>query len=191
MKKMRMIIPVVLILVLAFVSCQKIRHQYLQEVDKDVVPYRLARTYRFVDGNDNTVTLGVNGIVDNWNTEHDDVWVQYRKFSMFSASGAFSLVIAVCGHEYGENRDSRKLSVSVWPSGLGTVIIKYNSSGEFIKDTGSYEYQQVYDSLLLGDQMYYNVAERVKPDSYKVYYNKAYGVLQVQNSEKIVLQRIP
>ncbi|MDE6493572.1 MAG: hypothetical protein K2L50_03195, partial [Bacteroidales bacterium] len=191
MKKMRMIIPMVLILALAFVSCQKIRHQYLQRVDKDIVPYQMGESYRFVDGQGDTVALRVNGIEDKWNTDLGgfmvDIWVQYRKFSMSSASGDFRFVIVACGHEYGGSPNERTLSVSVWPSGLGTMI-EYNRSGRFIKATGSYYGdQQVYDSLLLGDQMYYNVAERVKPDSYKVYYNKAYGVLQVQTNDKIIL----
>ena len=109
---------------------------------------------------------------------------------MSSASGDIGLWFVISGKAYGGSRNERKLSFTLSPSGLGTII-EYNSSGGFIKDTGSYWYQHVHDSLLIGDQIYYNIAERVKPDSYEIYYNKAYGVLQVKSNDKIVLQRIP
>lgn len=190
---MNLIIPMVLILALAFVSCQKIERQYLQGVDKDIVPYQWGDSYRFVDGKNDTATLTVRSVEDRWEIEGDDfmeVWQQYRKISLSSDSGDIGLSFVISGQAYGGNRNKRAFTFILEPSGFGTII-EYNSSGRFIQDTDSYWYQQVYDSLLIGNQMYHNVAERIKPESYKAYYNKASGVLQVKIDDKVVFRRIP
>ncbi|MDE6493571.1 MAG: hypothetical protein K2O66_02540 [Bacteroidales bacterium] len=191
MKKMRMIISMVL--VLECFSCQKPERVYLKGIDKDMVPYQRGESYRFVDGKDDTITLKVSCIEDGWDTDLGGIretWEQYRDVDMASEYNDVVLHFGIAGSIYGGNLNWRRLHVVVRSTGISATMI-YDMSGRFLRDTDSYWYQHVHDSLLLGDQMYYNVAERVKPDSYKVYYNKAYGVLQVQTNDKIILQRIP
>ena len=169
-------------------SCNKVDRYYLKGVDKEMIPYQLGDTVCFFDDNGSPITLAVTNIEDVWDVEDDaksEIWRQIRYVQLQQKRGDLGLTFQIWGLSY-NGVNNRPLTIRATPALISTTML-YDLSRNFKRI-------KVYDTLLIGNQEYYDVAEQrelYKNDTQQLLYNKAYGVLQMKSNDKIVLRRIP
>lgn len=181
-----------------FASCGKhAEYYYLTNTVKQLVPYQLGATERFTDENGKTLTLTVESIEDDWwcISEHPPVitelYFQYRNIKLQSENGSSGIDLTI------ENWH-QDIDLTFRPS-RKTVTIGFDASGNLFSRLG--DSITVYDSIRIGGQMYYDVVKTQKIhydyysgyqlDPLQCYYNKPYGVLQVKENDKVILERLP
>lgn len=187
-----------------FSACVKsVDHYYLSDTIKLCVSYQLGDTERFADGTGETMTLKVESIKDDWRCLSDGsllgsttAYFQCRNMQLLSEDGSDGINVTI--HEWlywGFDQRSPRIDFQLLPSGK-MVTVGFDLSGNFTQTVWS-DRMEVYDSTQIGGQMYYDVAEAMKctdryqTDTLKFYYNKPYGVLQVKENDKVVLERRP
>lgn len=193
----------IVICAVLFASCGKsMDYYYLTDAIKAVVPYQLGDSERFINGNGDVVTLTVKSIEDEWYCETEGAFVewgacfQYRDVRLLSEDGrdGISLWIGEWDWPY---EHQPKIRLTFYPFNK-QVTIQFDLSGNFAETRDSIK---IYDSILIGGQMYYDVVrtQNLLYDYYlgdyldplQCYYNKPYGVLQIKENEKVLLERLP
>lgn len=180
-----------------FASCGKhTEYYYLSDTVKQLVPYQLGTTERFTDENGNTLALTVESIKDDWwsISEHPPVITelhfQCRNIKLQSENGSDGIDLTISAWD-------QDIDLTFRPCGK-QVTIGFDASGNLFARLG--DSITVYDSILIGGQMYYDVVRTQKLHYYsgcyqlgplQCYYNKPYGILQVKENDKVILERLP
>lgn len=170
-------------------SCQKETRYHLTDVDKQMCPYKIGDTILYTNEDGRLIALTTKGISTDWERWDGNVWFQFQKTYVQSENGIFGITITILGVGYGSDH-SRSLMVFNKTPGH-QYDLKYDKTGSPIEDTGHRTHDfYVYDSLLIGNHIYYEVAGSVAKDfnsgqiTSELYYNKSHGVLQMTTDGK-------
>lgn len=193
MKTIHWIIPISFV-VFAF-ACKEPDHDVhmpLLKGDYAIIPYKLNRTVHYMDAQGNLSTLTVSKDLTWWDYSWEDVRCQYHSVSLSSNQREFGITLSVygVGKSYvagaSSPRELRHLDVCLLPSN-NKVTIFYDYKGNLVMFPEKRMY--LYDSLIIGNHTYYEVALR-EDETAQLYYNKTHGVLQIkQNGENIFTLR--
>ena len=175
MKTVRKILLLICLMLTAF-SCQKNLRWPVKSSDRKMIPYQIGDTVRFINACGEIVTLVVTTDTKSW--DYDDVYVETETVVLASDSGNYKLSLSVEGRA----DNIRCLLFGMNSSG---GIAFYNPKGNLL----SWGESSVFDSVLIGNHVYYNVAvSNTSPidGPTQGFYNKAYGVLQMtKNGEPV------
>lgn len=165
---------------LTFFSCEKTVHLYVQKVDREMIPYQTGDTVRFFNEREELITLVVTKDTKSWYCPFDEKqYVEQETVGLESDSGNYKLSLTIEGlHEY------LLFGISFSTNHTGGIAY-YNSKGDLRSGTLS----SIFDSLLIGNHIYYNVSvsdETPTNGHMQSFYNKEYGVLQMMLDEKTV-----
>lgn len=176
MRKIRILIPVIT-LVFICLSCKpsyKEDYCHVTSLDREMIPYQMGDTVRFINGQGELVTL-VAVEETRWWEHYEHLYEEYLRVRLRSDTGNYVLFLIVQGWNQGQYH-MRELSFGMTGAG-GDVL--YNSDGNFV----SWGYSTAYDSVLIGDHVYYNVVrgfnDYILGGPYQSYYSKTHGVLQM------------
>ena len=183
---MRTIRQIILLLCMSivFFSCvERTVYSRVTELDRGMIPYHIGDTVRFFNMRKELVTLVVTKDTKYWTWPFDDeVYIEEEQVILESNSGDYKLYVTVNGlHE-----DRRYLLFStVFGTKHTGGIVFYNLRRDLLPG----EQSSIFDSLLIGNHVYYNVSvsdERPLNGHMQGLYNKEYGVLQTMLDEKTV-----
>ena len=181
----------VLLLVLAViaVACHTTSRCHVTSLDRSMIPYKTGDTVYCIDAKGNRVVLTVTDETSEWYHYDEYLWEEYRNVYLESEDGKYTLTLGVQGWYYGN--ESKPLSI-VFSSPFGDSWghLFYTKGGLFRQN------EDVYDSLTIGNRIYYDVAFHhysQNSDDYPqyngtwtLYFNKTHGVLQMTFNEKPV-----
>lgn len=169
------------------VGCHGIIYNRLSNTDREMIPYHIGDTVRFVDERGEHVTVVATEEERSWDItseEFTELQVERLTVRLKSDTGDHSIFLWVKGREANDNANRR---LGVWTN-RGGVELWYNSVG----DITTYYYHTptiVYDSVVIGGRVYHNVAwakELSAIGSHEGYYSKTHGLLQMQTDGKTV-----
>lgn len=168
-------------------------YYYLSESVRQMVPYQLGEEVRFTDETGSQIMLTVEKREDYWwkfSERELESWFQYRNIKLQSSNSQHGIDLKLEEWHFIFTHAPR-ISLAFQPLGK-TMVIDFDLEGHFTIPQK--------DSIMIGGWMYYDVAETQmvydglnndKKDTLQCYYNKPYGVLQVKENDRIVLERIP
>ena len=188
----------IVICAVLFASCGKsMDYYYLTNTIKQLTPYQLRDSERFINGNGDMVTLTVKSIEDEWYCETEGAFVewgacfQYRDVRLLSEDGRDGISLWISEWDWPYEHQP-KIRLTFYPFNK-QVTIWFDLSGNFTN-------AHVYDSIPIGGQMYYEVVETQivyeplhsnKVDTLHCYYSKTHGVLHVRENDRLILERLP
>ncbi|MCM1531342.1 MAG: hypothetical protein NC048_05425 [Bacteroides sp.] len=161
----------ILLISTILVSCSKPDRYYLTETDKQMVPYKLGDTIRYMDEKGNPLALICKGSTIRWESWEGNMMTQILRTEVLSESGNSGFTILVSGNWGGIS--SRYHMVIQDNASEFQKDLPYDAAGNFIENT--------YDSVLISSQVYYDVT-----GTPELYYNKTHGVLQMKKDGKAV-----
>ncbi len=165
------------------VGCHGIIYNRLSRTDREMIPYHIGDTVRFVDERGERVTVVATEEERSWDItseEFTELQVERLTVRLKSDTGNHYILVFVAGHE--ANDDTRHMEV--WTNQAGADL-RYSSGGELV----NYYNSIVYDSVVIGGRVYHNVAwgNGRSPVGYNEgYYSKTHGLLQMQTDGKTV-----
>ncbi len=181
MKKLPYFLPIVAVL-FAVACIHTVSRYNVRASDRLMIPYQTGDTVYCIDAKGNRVMLTVTDETSWWDHYDEYIWEEYRTVHLKSEDSAYKLDIQVQGWNFGYN-SSRPLYATFYfnSDALCGSKILYTSGMRFIG--------KVYDSVLIGERTYHNVAFREQSNInglIQFYYSKTYGVLQMLLDEKPV-----
>lgn len=190
MKAIKLIVSVGLV-AMTFLGCNKEKHP-LTEVDKQMIPYKMGDTIRFIDENGRLSTFPVVEDRISWeeeNAELTPVTYESKQVTLKSERSNQWIWLTISAWTT-PHKTTRFISFSEW-SFLGAFRIYYDSEGRFRTDVGQYQY--VYDNIEINGKVYYDVCFVRGWDEAQreLYYNTDYGILQVKNSGRNIFTLVP
>lgn len=185
---MKKILPIVMVIVLVCIciSCRSLRkadYYHVTNLDRGMVPYQKGDTVRFFNERGESVTLVAATETSWWDHFDEFIYEEYRKIKLVSDSGNYALSLTLQGYNYGA--EHRYLTFGFSPP-ISVTQVLYDFDGNFITWD---PFCTAYDSVLIGDHVYYNVAKGVlnaENGTSQSYYNKTHGVLQMISDGKNV-----
>ena len=179
------------LLSMAFWGCNKESHP-LTEIDKQMIPYELGDTIRFINESGRLSTLPVVEDETEWRETtvlNKPVSFECRRIYLKS-KGDYWIYMYMKAWTT-EHDGYRFVDIGGASAFVGDFRIYYDSKGHF--RTGEGQYQYVYDSLEIDHKVYYNVCfVRGWQDARReLYYNTEYGILQVKKSGRNIFTLVP
>jgi len=176
--------------VLFFTSCEKIFYYKLTEVDKQMIPYYLGQKISFVDSLGQPFDLIVTKDTISWNGGDQEFWEQ-KVVELQSKNLDFYIVIVV-NEAYASGQISIFISSIHIHYGIG-----YDMEGNFANFSNT---TICYNNLLINNKIFYDVVRSVVfydecdelgniiggRHKTSIYYNKTYGILQLEDKDKVV-----
>lgn len=161
---------------------------YLEQADRQMIPYAVGDLVRFVNANNDA---------ENFTTIQDTVWWSFyeegvsretQRVTLQSENSAYKFFVTIEGS--GTNRNTLIVGLSDGHPFL-VVSFCYDKTTEEFRNIAT----SLYDSLLVGKYVYYKVA-MAKTSDYNpeeqqehvriVYYNKSHGILQLKDDGKTI-----
>lgn len=180
MKTKRCIIPIIFATV-ALSGCDRKDWRPLTQVDVQVIPYKMGDTIRFVDEKGEPSLCVVDRDIlykDRFSEGFNDVFYEVREVRLVSENSGLDLVLDVAGWRWAYQ--DKYLRINMVEKYIDFEI-GYDSKGNL----GNH------DSLEINQHVYRDVAVVDSWRGGRLYYNTQYGILQIQEGEKIVFTRIP
>lgn len=181
MKKIRIPIFVMMVALIA-TSCNiAVERHPLMAYQKNMIPYKKGQKVRFTNEKGDTVLFTTKDVITEWVEDEMaiiKVWEERLKVNLQSESGDMISVDMYYPVDYEYYNDP---SFSVIVMDLHFSLL-FDCKGLFYTTNQQY----VYDSLSFNDKTYYDIVLN-DHGSTKLYYNKAYGVLQVIQDGKNLL----
>ncbi|MCM1170394.1 MAG: hypothetical protein NC324_10715 [Bacteroides sp.] len=149
-----------------------------------MIPYQIGDTVHFADARGNNVTLTVTGEISEWDHYDEHLWEEYRTVYLQSEDSAYKLTSRIQGWYYGNHSKPLHIVFSS-PFGNRGCTLRYNKGGNFRNN------EEIYDSLIIGNRMYYDVAFQQHSqysddytETWTIHYNTTHGVLQMTTDGK-------
>ena len=173
-------------------SCVMRKTYYLEltEVRKQSIPYKLGQVISFIDSTGITFDATVIEDITDWDYAEDDdvVYTQYRRVRLKSDSANFDITFSV----HGSAAKGNPFSIYIDISEFSFLILHLDKNGNFFTETKfEREYQYLHKSIEINSKLYYDVIEGINcydnGDKYSsILYNKTYGILQLENKDKVL-----
>ena len=203
---MRVINLIILILLaILFSSCIKDKYTSfkLTKEDKLMIPYELGQTVNFIDSLGQSFALTVIEDTIKWWSERESyaLYDEYltwneRTVRLQSEHNDFEISLSVFAngiHHHG-GHESNYIYIKTTDSSV-SFALAYDKKWRFLTYNPDWWHSQYFhNSLIINNQIYYDVVEdngydRVKSiydTSTQVFYNKAYGILQIRDGVNIL-----
>lgn len=169
----------------------------LTATDNQMIPYEVGDEIYFVqNGKSEYVRFTVTKDTLEWSDRQEE-WIIIRQYErtvhMQSECGDYEFKFLLSR----ELDPCKNLNVYFYmPNSSVLACLLYNREGNFVN--ADWQYQHIYDSLCIGNHVYYDVVvnrmyERIIEESgdMTLYYNKTHGVLQVVEGGEPLLTRVP
>ncbi len=152
-------------------ECRNIKSYKLTEAEKQMIPYELGQTVNFINsmGQPFVLTVGRNTIY-TW--QNDECWsFEIQSVHLMSELGDAEIRLTISG-EYNQ------ISIYIFGFGYG---LGYDEDGTFKTYTPFPDAEQFFhESIEINGKVFYDVVEQNNSSNgTQLFYNKTYGILQV------------
>ena len=198
--KTKKIILLALIAVFAS-SCkgEEIRRCGLTEAEKQLIPYELKQVVSFINSEGRDIDLTVISSETKWDKEKEDgisddyVSFEIKSVILKSDPNNLKIELRIANSDclYGENNSLLWITINDnW-----SVFLNSDTEGNFLIDN----FVSFHKSIEINNKVYYDVAEKKYNwttfdgvnGQYQFFYNKTYGILQVNRDGKNFLTLNP
>ena len=208
-----MIIVFICFVFSCFKRDNEISYYRLNEVDKQMIPYKLGQSVNFIDSFGQPLVFTVTkDTIDIYGDEDDDyslVRTEHLICVLESDSINFGVKMVITGQDSKGERNKNKFN-SIYVSvenllisslySMFTFYVYYDNKGNFyIRDF--YDIDEIYEVYEINGRIYYDVVKKIKTHvardengnslGYEVtsslLYNKTYGILQIMSDNKVFL----
>jgi len=174
-------------------SCHKCRKKSpfkITKVDKQMIPYTIEQTVRFVDSEGHFLVFIVNSV--NITTDEYEKCVPFETLNVSLKSERDNLTIYLSINSNDGNY------IEIWLRPL-IYYLYYDKKGNFYTREKKFHYEQYFhENLEINNKFFYDVVECIvnEPNYYvenkdrlplRVLYNKTYGILQLEDKDKVIL----
>ncbi len=178
MKKILILLFAIIIAIVAtscYIATERVP---LMAYQKQMIPYQKGQKVCFTNDRGDTSLFITTDIITDWYQDETAVvkfLIERYKVNLQSESGEqISLYMKSMEVDYG---DDCEIVISIKNSHFN---LPFDCTGKFYSRDGQW---RVYDSLSINDRIYYDVVEK----NGQLYYNKAYGILQLKQDGKEIL----
>ena len=181
MKILRWII-LIISLTVTLSGCSEKEWFPLTKVEKQMIPYKMGDTIRFIDEKGEQALCGVDRDIIYRDRFTDGYFIsisEVREVRLVWERGGLSFVLTV-GRCRWVRDNILEIYTKINHADFGFLDIPYNSKGNI----GNY------DSLEINNHTYYDVAV-VESRGVQLYYNKTFGILQVTQDGKDIFTLVP
>ena len=191
--KSKILIILILNAVLAS-SCIWSEHHYdqLTEAQKQAIPYKLGQVISFIDSLGITFDATVTKDTTYWSCVEDFYYkgyIQNKVVRLKSDSVNFDVEL----YAYGICRCYETFGISIVINGSSFFDLCFDTKGRFYPTNGYYS-QNIYSNLEINNIFYYDVAEsinyydenNIKCKFNSIFYNKTYGILKIEDKDKVL-----
>ncbi len=158
----------------------------LTEADKQMIPYKLGQTVSFINSSGQVFDVTVTEDKTDWWVLDEGVSIDRRAVRLQSEFDNIDIELFVDGCIYADAINFVRISVS----DCGLFELYFDSKEGQLLDHTPYEEVYFYDSLKINNKVYYDVVEdKVLDGIRQFFYNKTYGILQVNKNGEPLLTR--
>ena len=169
-------------------SCSKeVGRCDLTEAQKQVIPYEKGQVISFTDSAGHTVDFSITERKSEWYKEYygggfieDHVMYRKEEVTLKNKSNNFEIHFWISAGEcFGDGHNNSWLAIKIPPYSIYFELFSCDTKGNFLSDRDS-----IHDSIEINGNVYFDVVETnfVHSNYHKdlqFFYNKVYGILQI------------
>jgi len=182
--KAKILIILTLLAIFTF-SCNKDEYCILTEAQKQIIPYKEGEVISFIDKAGVTVDLTVTKSQEKWIKERIDAafgnsYYIIEQKSVILESESNNLRVCLTLESIDGHKPPNPCAFLIEINNEVRFLMISNAKGDFRKTDNSIT---LHERMKINNTVYYDVVEK-NENSMQLFYNKAYGILQINNANE-------